>query len=412
MSIFKNVKVKYEDSPNLDAFGRLRTSQPFTVFDSKQIFDDADIANYLENSPLFFDNKETSGSMTTTLFDVNRASTTLSVSVTTVGTRVRQTKQRFNYQSGKSQFVLFTGIFGAINSGITKRYGYFDENNGWFFESDGTNFAVVRRTNVTGTSVDNKVIQSAWSIDKMDGTGPSKITFDITKSHIYLLDFQWLGVGRIRMALDIDGVVVPVHEFLIANILNTVSVSTPNLPIRCEISNDGTGIADSLEVICCAAMTEGQLQANGVNLNHSNGTTVVNADVAGTYYALLGIRLRSTHLGVTLLPHALSILSGTGNYFHWVACFNPTIAGTFTYSNLANSAVQTAIGVTANTVSDLGTEIISGYSPGDASLFSDLVSALKLGSLIDGTPDELVLVVAPLTATATVLGSISWKELI
>ena len=89
--------ISFADSMAIDAFSRLRISSPETLFDSKQIFDNADIVNTLENFPLFFDNQETSGAGTATAFDIDRASTTLSVSATTAGTRVRQTRARFNY---------------------------------------------------------------------------------------------------------------------------------------------------------------------------------------------------------------------------------------------------------------------------------------------------------------------------
>ena len=115
------------DSPNQparDAFQRVRMSSPVTVFDSKTLSD---------NLPLIYDDQQTSGSGTTSTFSANRASVTLAVSASTAGTRVRQTFQRFNYQPGKSQLVLITGIIGTGSSGITKRFGLFDDSNGLFF---------------------------------------------------------------------------------------------------------------------------------------------------------------------------------------------------------------------------------------------------------------------------------------
>lgn len=55
------------DSPANDAFGRLRVSNPETLFDSKNIFNDPDLAETIENQPLFYDNQETDGSGTSTL---------------------------------------------------------------------------------------------------------------------------------------------------------------------------------------------------------------------------------------------------------------------------------------------------------------------------------------------------------
>lgn len=47
---------KIGDWPNLDSFWRFRVSNPYTLFDSKNIFNDTDIADTEENLPLFYDN--------------------------------------------------------------------------------------------------------------------------------------------------------------------------------------------------------------------------------------------------------------------------------------------------------------------------------------------------------------------
>ena len=153
------------NSPFIDAFARLRVASPKTIFDSKQIYD---------NQPLYWDEAETSGSGTSTAHSTATASTTMSVSASTAGTRVRQTKRRFNYQPGKSQFILLTGILGSGSTGITRRIGYFDENNGLFFQISGTTLSVVRRTYTGGSPSDDAVAQSNWILDKMDGTGDRK----------------------------------------------------------------------------------------------------------------------------------------------------------------------------------------------------------------------------------------------
>ena len=89
-------KVSFASGATTDAFGRLRISEPFTIFDSKQLHN---------NQPLFWDDAETSGTGTSSAHSSARASTTISVSATTAGKRVRQSLQRFNYQPGKSQLV-------------------------------------------------------------------------------------------------------------------------------------------------------------------------------------------------------------------------------------------------------------------------------------------------------------------
>ena len=113
----------------VDAFYRLRVSNPFTVSDSKQL---------LDYTGHVWDDVQASGAGTSSTHSTARASTTLGVSANTAGRRVRQTFRRFNYQSGKSQHYFSTFCFIDAASGITRRVGMFDNNNGIFFQLSGT----------------------------------------------------------------------------------------------------------------------------------------------------------------------------------------------------------------------------------------------------------------------------------
>lgn len=388
------------DSPSIDAFARLRVSNPVTLFDSKQIHN---------AQALFWDNQETSGSGTSTAHSTDTASSTLSVSNTTAGTRVRQTFERFNYQPGKSQEILLTFSEFDTATGITKRVGYFDGNNGLFFESIEGVLNVVRRTNVTGTPVDNKVAQADWNLDKLDGTGASGITLDESKSQIAIIDFEWLGTGRVRMGFVLNGIPVYCHQFLNANSLDKVYMSTPNLPIRYEISNDGTGAADGFMTICSTVISEGGQQNNGI-LRHTDSGSIGSLS-AGTVYAVLGIRLKSGNLDGVVKLESISFLSSSQNdTAHWELRFDPTVADTFTYSDQTNSVVQTASGGTANTVTG-GTEIDGGYFSTAQAAINSVPNALRIGSSIAGTANSIVLCVKPVTNNITVEGSLTWREL-
>ena len=398
-------KIEFEDGPHIDAFGRFRISQPYTIFDSKQIFD---------NGPLFWDDAQTSGSGTSSSHSVEMASSTMSVSALTAGTRVRQTKRRFNYESGKSHQITMSGVLGAGVSGVTKRIGYFDENNGLYFELNGTALKVVRRTKTSGSVVNNEIAQSSWNIDKLDGTGNSGITLDITKTQIFIIDFEWLGVGRVRFGFVINGIILYFHEILSSNNLTVVYMSTPNLPVRYEISNDGSGLSSDLVHICCSVMSEGGQEERGLVLSTSNGDNVVEANVTGTIYATIGLKLKSNKFSATIIPLFFSMIGITVNdFFEWGLYLNPTVAGTFTYSDITNSSLQAAYGVTANTVSG-GTLLNSGYSVSEAGLTNLLYNSLTLGSTIAGVSDILVLTVMPIGSSSNldIYSSITWKELI
>ena len=409
MSYFEKCAVTTQDSPAIDAFGRWRVSQPETVFDSKQLHDAA---------PLFFDDQEVSGASTTSSHSAATASTTIGVALNTAGKRVRQTFMRFNYQPGKSQLILLTGTLGETGggTGITRAMGLFDDDNGIFMQDNEGTVEAVIRSSTSGSAVDTAVTQANWNLDTMDGTGPSGVTLDATKSQIVAIDFEWLGVGRVRIGFVVDGLFIYVHEFLHANRSAGVYMSTPNLPIRYEIENDGTGAASSLEHICCSVMSEGGLQDNGLLQYESTGGTHVDCNVDGTIYAIMGGRLKSTHLdsSIKLVEATVAEVQGSNSY-EWLLLAGATVAGTFTYADKANSAVQIAKGVPANTVTG-GTVIAGGFASSankGGSSGAALSNAILLGSAIDGTPQEFVFAIRPISSSnLDIEASMTWRELL
>lgn len=398
-------QITVADGPSLDAFSRLRVSNPSTIFDSKQIFD---------NAPLFWDDQQTAGGSTTSSHSVNLAATTMGVGLNTVGTRVRQTFRRFNYQPGKSQLIFLTGVLGTGASGITRRVGMFDESNGLFFELAGTTLSVVRRTKATGSIVDHPVASTAWNIDKLDGTGPSGATIQLDKTQIFVIDFEWLGVGRVRFGVVINGVVYYVHQMVHANILTTVYMSTPNLPLRYEISNDGSGAASSLIHICSTVITEGGSEEHGAVLTASTNNSTITLTSAGTLYGIIGLRLKTTHLGATVKTMMASFMGTSGaDPWQWQLLLNPTVTGTFTYADVTNSACQVAIGTSFPTVTN-GTLLNAGHLYQQSSQLADLTNAITLGSTIAGVSDTLVLCGMPVAGGSNVAAyaSLTWRELL
>lgn len=403
---YLNVDANVTNLSSLDAFGRQRVSNPYTLFDSKQIFD---------AQTLFWNDVEASGGGTGSSHSANRASSTLSVSATTAGQRVRQTYRRFNYEAGKSQLILMTFVLGSADTGITRRVGTFDANNGLFLQQDSSGLGVARRTYVSGSPADTLVRQSSWNIDKLDGTGESGITLDVTKTQILVIDYEWLGVGRVRFGFNVDGVTYYCHEFLNANSLTSVYMSTPNLPLRYELTNSGTGGAATLECICASVMSEGGTNGTGKTVYVSNEGTHVDCDVADSVYALVGIRLKSAYVGATVQVEDVSIFTETATPFEWLFVWNPTVASTFTYSDVTNAAVQRAVGATANTVTG-GLVVAGGYASSTvqskAAISNDIKSALILGSSVAGTADALVLCARPLANSADISGGITIRELL
>lgn len=386
-----------------DAFGRLRVSNPEMVFNSKQIFD---------NQPLYWDDIQESGSGTSSSYSSNTASSTLSVSLNTAGKRTRQTFMRFNYQPSKSQLIFITGILKASGggSGITTRLGYFDDNNGLFLECNAGTINLVRRTYTSGSAVDNPTPQSSWNLDKMDGTGPSKITLDFTKTQIFMMDFEWLGVGRVRFGFNIGGVTYYVHELYAANNLTTVFMSTPNLPLRYQIINDGTGIASSINCICSAVISEGgreEVATNGY-ISTSNISITATKNVTN---AILATRLKTGYLGATIDILDLSLLTVSNDNYQWQLYMNPSGINGLTYSGLNNSSLEYAVAPNGTAISG-GFAIAGGYAQAKTDIQAvSLKSLMKLGSSITGHKDVLVLSCLPLGGSDSVVyGSLNYRE--
>jgi hypothetical protein len=408
MSYFKNINIQASDSPSIDAFGRWRVSETFTQFDMKQLHDGLD---------LFID-KEIIGTGTYS-HDAALAESVLSTSATN-DVVVFQTKQRFNYQSGKSQLLFWTFYNMGIETNVTKRVGYytsataspFDSGlDGFFLESDsitGEESVNVYRNGILRSSI----VRSSWD-DPLDGSGRSGITHDFDDNTIMSVDFEWLGVGRLRWYVVKDGAFVKFHELDYTND-QSVYMSSPNQSMRWEIRQSGAGTG-TMYVICSSVNSEGSINLLGKILSDNLGTDGVSANTVGTKYALLGLRLNGNKADTLVDILDFSVLSTTLDNQVVELWLNPTVAGTFTYNSVNNSSIQVAKGdvVTSPSTTTVtgGTLLFSRYISSQSATVVDVDNAIRLGMSIAGVSDTIVLTTSPLTSNSDVYGSISWREL-
>lgn len=294
--------------PEADAFGRLRTSDPFTLGDYKHIY---------SIDPDFVDVK--SGIGATVSFDKNQAAAVLQSGISTNGYCIHQTRRYHHYMPGKSQLIYSSFRFGSPQQNVTKRTGYFDDRDGIYFEQapDGTLSFVIRSYTSAGIgTTERRIPQSQWNKDKLDGTGVSGFTLDITKTQLFFTDFEWLGVGRVRCGFSIDGKNIIAHEFYNANNLDVVYMSNPNLPVRCEVRNSGNqvGAGGSFLQICSTVMSEGGYTESGREFSH---TTNLRSVGIGSTVPVLAIRLKNSFKGypnrATVKLEDISVFSNGAN---------------------------------------------------------------------------------------------------
>lgn len=386
----------------VDAFGRQRNALPQTIFESK-LLNDA--------QPLFWSDAQISGAGTTSTYNTNQSSVTLAVSAATAGMRARQTFRRFGYQVGKSQSYAFSGIIGANAAGITRRIGAFDTNNGLFFENSPAAQRVIIRSFTSGAPVDTAVAQAAWNIDPMDGTGPSGLTIDFTKIQNFIIDYQWFGT--VRFGFNVGGTFYYCHASQNANLTTLVFMSTPNLPIRYEISNDGTGGAANMLQISSTAISEGGLESIGVTRAATRGSTSFVTLNNSSLYPLIAIRLRSGFEGASIKLLLASVVCTSTTDLETQILLNPTVTGTaLSFTAITNSVIESDVATTNATTVSGGTllnSIVGAASSNQIALSQP--SDFQIGSSVIGVNDILVLAVRRLTGAAeTFFASLNWRE--
>jgi hypothetical protein len=389
---------------NVDAFGRLRVSNPLTIFDSKNIMSQ----NSLFNS--------TTASGGTVSYTANKSTVNLNVTEAASSKTVRQSNRVMSYQPGKSLLIFNTFVMNTLTANLKQKVGLFDENNGIFFYADGTTLKIVRRTYTSGAPVDTEISQSSWNGDILNGTGASGFTLNPAASNILFIDVEWLGVGSVRVGFVINGQLITAHTFYNANSLTTVYMQTANLPIRYEIERAGTLTAGTytLQQICSSCISEGGYSPQG--LEQMIGTDTVSAGVnlttANTYYNIVTIRIKSSRPYAVIVPSGVDVLNISNGDFEWGLFVNATLTSSFSYTsfsdNIEYDRQTTAFATT-------GTRIAGGYLGGKTAPFTlggDFIAfANQLGQTIAGVSDTLTLGVRPGTANGDVSGLLKWYDL-
>jgi len=348
--VASNTEVPISFPPTaLDAFGRQRVSQPYTLFDSQNRYA-AD--NQFDTS--------TSGTGSAT-FNTNQSSVSLSVTAGGVGSVVKQTYRNMIYQPGKGLLVLATFVMDASNSSnLTQRVGYFNTQNGVFFsKNDGTN-AFTLRSNTSGTPSDARTVNQAdWNGDKLDGTGASGFTLDLTHPQILWMDFEWLGVGSVRCGFIINGQYIVCHTFNTANTYGTtVYMTTAILPVRYEITST-SAVAASLTQICSSVVSEGGFEATSIEHVARRTSVFTNIDTAANFYPIVSIRLASTALGAVVLPSRIQFQPTTLQNYEIALIKNPVLTGASWTAQPDDSNVQYDVSATA--IATAGTVVQTAY---------------------------------------------------
>ena len=390
-----------------DAFGRLRTSSPLTLFDSSHRYRDNNLWSGL-----------VVGTGSTVGFVTAQGLVNIGIGTTAGCSVIRETTKVFSYQPGKSLQVMNTFVMNAPKTNLRQRVGYFGADNGMYLELDGDTLYFVERSLSLGT--ETRISQHNWNIDTMLGVGhlnPSGITLDISKAQILWMDIEWLGLGTVRLGFVVDGKFIHCHSFHHANLITSTYITTASLPLRYEIANTGiTTSISTIKQVCSTVISEGGYELRG--LQQAIGTPITapkTLTTAGTFYPIVSLRLKTTALDAIVIMTALSLMGiGNGNNYNWQVRASGTTSGGSWVSAGADSGVEYNITGT----SYAGGRILASGFLNSSNQGSPSIDILKEALFkfqlerngLTSTSFELTLLATSATGGEQIFASMDWEE--
>jgi len=402
--------VTFASSPNFDAFGRMRVSNPLTLFDSSHRYRDNNLWSSLT---------AVGGTYS---FNQNQGLMDLTVNALSGSSVIRETTKAFAYQPGKSLLILNTFVFAPSATNLRQRVGYYGADNGIYLQLDGGIISFVERSLVNGSpSTESIIPKSDWNIDKLNGTGPSGFTLDITKAQIFWMDVEWLGVGTVRCGFVIDGKFVHCHSFHHANRIDSTYITTACLPLRCEITNKAaTAGSATMKQICSSVISEGGYELRGLQQAISIPITSPRTFAAtNTYYPIISIRLRTSpdRLDAVVILTALSMLGrGNGIDYNWQVRASGVTSG----GSWIDAGIDSAIEYNISGTSYAGGRILASGFLNSSNQGSPNLDILKEALFkfqlernnLTKTPFEITLVAATDTVNGSgMFASMDWEEI-
>ena len=386
----------------VDAFGRARFSQPITVFDSQQLFN--------ENT-LF--SESTSGT-TTTQHLANESVYEMTIGTDSGDEVIRESKRVMPYQPGKSLLIMNSFTMNEAKTNLRQRVGYFSSQNGIYVEQDDDTVYLVKRSYTSGSVVETRIAQSSWNGDTLDGnatTSTSGYVLDMSKSQLMWMDIEWLGVGSVRVGFVINGQFIIAHTFHHANIGTSTYMTTACLPIRYEITNtDATATSSTMRQICSTAISEGGYDARAIQ--RSAGTGIAGTSIDTAFESLITIRLKSSRLDTIVVPSGAGVLNVANTDFEYALFLNAT--PTTPFGSWASGSDAVEYSLTNSTFTSNGTQIFSGYLGGKtapANIGDGFAWEYQLGRTLAGVSDTITLAARAKSNSSSIAGNLRWFEL-
>lgn len=399
MSYIFNKEIQFPNT-SIDAFNRLRVSEPSPVLEIKHVYD---------KNPLLID--ELLNGTATSVKDPNHSDVEMKT-FSNGDFVIRATKGRGIYSPGKSGLFMATFMNFHLQTNVIKRVGYFSSTtsfpynttfDGIFLESNGQTGEITFQIWQNGVGYFSCPL-SGWDSSIYDPTD-----IDWVQNQLIFFDFQWLGVGQVRFGMQTQAGPVIFANHIFANTTQDPYMSNPNQPIRYEIRQVGALDVGTpygeLHQLCSTYSSEG----DPVGLNNIvsiANTTERTLATPGVKYPLLGYRNGSLTAGANIVLESIfSLNQVTGSDYLITLEMNPTITGgTASWSLVTNTPVEYAQGNGSLTVGSSGTILRSYIGKGNSATtdnYSLVDNLIKPGVCVNGVRDEVWICVTPLATTGT-----------
>ena len=396
---------------NGDLFGRVKVSNPFTLFDSSH--------RYSQDGD--FDDRVI-GSGSTVGIITAQSTATLGIGTTAGCSLIRESKRVFSYQPGKALQVFQTFVFNPAKENLIQRAGYASSENGVMIELNGSELNFIKRTAISGVGTTITIPQSQWNSDTLDGSGPnssnpSGIKLDITKAQILFSEYEWLGVGCVRVGfVNSNGKFHIAHIFNHANNLDTVYMTTASLPVRYEIINSGiTTSSSTMKQICVSVQSNGGYEKRQA-LDVVRNTNLVTVS-SSSFVPIISIRLTPGREDSIIIPSEFNVYPDSTNPSSYeVALIKNASLTNASFASTATSTPNVQYDVTASSMSG-GIIVKNDYVTSSNKATNPLNVTqeynwdLQLGRTQTKVSDTYTLAIRALSGSGTALGSISFYDL-
>ena len=351
----------------------------------------------------------------------------INLSGTGIGSAVSQSRKYCIYSGTNGIEIVGACVMnnGGLNTlSCVTRMGYFDSDDGWFFEYNSkSGISINVRNSITSTVT--SIPQNVWNVDRMDGTGPSGISLDFTSRQVFIIQIS----NTLNFGFQFNSTTYYCHN-IIPSSQNTTAppVGSFNLPIRYEIQGTSTSDSGSMLQGASTATSWSNIENIGKSFSANVGISSSGVTITSTESPILAISGNANYRHQNIVPKILNILNSSGidtiliRIRLYLGGNTPTTGTTvWTDVNTTQSVMKYSYdtNILGTGTFTPGTSIILfsyynyGKQPSDSidlkHIFNNLI---QLTSNVDNVPDILLITgQVSNTPTSKILASLDWHEI-